>query len=134
MRVVIFGGRRFGNKRLFANTMVAFEREIGKITFVIEGNADGADAMGKRWAQINRRGVLTYAPIWEDLHTMPVKIKTNKHGARYNSLATLVRNQRMVDEGKLDYAIMFPGESGTADMARRLKAAGVKIFEARYEV
>ena len=131
MRVVIFGGRKFGNKRLFDSTMYKFQEEIGKISIVVEGGATGADRMGRYWARQHHIPVITFEPNWDDLYTMPVRIKTTTQGKRYNSLATLVRNQRMVNEGELNHAISFPGESGTADMARRLKAAGIEIFEAR---
>jgi hypothetical protein len=35
--------------------------------------------------------------------------------------------QRMIDEGKPDKALGFPGGRGTADMTRRLKAAGIPL-------
>ena len=39
------------------------------------------------------------------------------------------RNQQMIDEGKPDAAIIFPGGSGTADMANRIKKAGIPHWE-----
>ena len=39
------------------------------------------------------------------------------------------RNQRMLDEGKPDAGIAFPGGPGTADMTRRLKEAGIPVWE-----
>lgn len=38
-----------------------------------------------------------------------------------------IRNQRMLDEGKPDLVVAFPGGRGTADMVRRAKAAGVPV-------
>jgi predicted Rossmann-fold nucleotide-binding protein len=39
-----------------------------------------------------------------------------------------MRNQQMIDDGKPDVVIAFPGGSGTADMIRRAEAAGVKVI------
>ena len=38
-----------------------------------------------------------------------------------------IRNQRMLDEGRPDLVVAFPGGRGTADMVRRARAAGVKV-------
>jgi hypothetical protein len=36
-----------------------------------------------------------------------------------------IRNQAMLDEGRPDLVVAFPGHHGTADMVRRARAAGV---------
>ena len=35
----------------------------------------------------------------------------------------------MLDEGKPDLVIAFPGGKGTADMARRAREAGIEVIE-----
>jgi hypothetical protein len=40
-----------------------------------------------------------------------------------------LRNQRMLDEGKPDLVVAFPGGGGTKDMVRRAVQAGVIIHE-----
>lgn len=35
----------------------------------------------------------------------------------------------MLDEGKPDLVVVFPGGTGTADMVRRAKKAGVEVIE-----
>jgi len=40
-----------------------------------------------------------------------------------------LRNQRMLDEGKPDLVVAFPGGGGTKDMVRRAVSAGVAIHE-----
>ena len=40
-----------------------------------------------------------------------------------------LRNQRMLDEGKPDLVVAFPGGGGTKDMVRRSVKAGVPIHE-----
>ena len=39
------------------------------------------------------------------------------------------RNARMLAEGRPDLVVAFPGGTGTADMVRRAKAAGVRVVE-----
>jgi hypothetical protein len=38
-------------------------------------------------------------------------------------------NQRMLDEGKPDLVVAFPGAGGTKDMVRRAVKAGVPVHE-----
>jgi len=40
-----------------------------------------------------------------------------------------IRNQQMLDEGRPHLVVAFPGGTGTADMVRRAKAAGVPVME-----
>lgn len=40
-----------------------------------------------------------------------------------------LRNQRMLEEGKPDLVVAFPGGGGTKDMVRRAAKAGVPIHE-----
>jgi hypothetical protein len=44
-----------------------------------------------------------------------------------------IRNQRMLEEGKPDLVMAFPGGRGTADMVRRGKEAGVEVIEVTYD-
>jgi hypothetical protein len=46
-----------------------------------------------------------------------------KHGRA----AGPIRNQRMLDKGKPDLVVAFPGGRGTADMIRRAERAGVPV-------
>jgi hypothetical protein len=48
---------------------------------------------------------------------------------RYGHAAGAIRNQQMIDEGKPDIAIAFPGNTGTADMTRRVRAANIPLIE-----
>jgi len=39
------------------------------------------------------------------------------------------RNQQIIDDGKLDGVVAFPGGTGTADMIRRAKKAGLEVWK-----
>ena len=45
------------------------------------------------------------------------------------ALEAFLRNQRMLDEGKPDLVVAFPGGRDTADMVRRARSAGVEVVE-----
>lgn len=84
---------------------------------VIHGAARGVDTLAMIAAQA-LPGV-KHAPFAADWHT---------HG----KAAGPIRNQRMLDEGKPDFVIAFPGGKGTADMMRRAEAAGVPVTRVRH--
>lgn len=84
--------------------------------FVIAGGARGADSAAIDWAVVN----------WCDFKEFPAD--WGKHGKR----AGFIRNQQMLDEGKPDLMIAFPGGRGTADMVRKAKRAGVEVREITY--
>ena len=113
MRVLVCGGRNFTDAIAFANAMDAhFPPE--SITHIINGGAPGADALSRKWAYANRVQLDVYYADW------------GQHG----KAAGPIRNQRMLDEGKPDVVMAFPGGKGTADMVRRAEKAGVGVIRA----
>ena len=112
MRVLVCGGRDFSDKALLENTLRLWHRVRGVDT-IIEGNAHGADRMAGYWARKNRITNLKFPADWE------------AHG----KAAGAIRNQQMLDEGKPDLVIAFPGGRGTADMVKRARKAGIEVME-----
>ena len=49
---------------------------------------------------------------------------------KYGKSAGPLRNQRMIDEGKPDLVVAFPGGVGTADMISRAKAYNISVLYA----
>lgn len=80
---------------------------------IIHGGAKGADLWADYWAVHN------FCPVHE------FKADWDKHGKS----AGPIRNQQMLDEGKPDLVIAFPGGRGTEDMKARARKAGVKVIE-----
>jgi hypothetical protein len=114
MRLVVTGGRDY------SDTAAAFAalddlHACKPITVLIQGEARGLDARAKNWAF--RRGVpcASFAAQWD----------------KYDKDAGGIRNQQMIDEGKPDYGLVFPGGYGTADMRRRLVAAGIPFEDVK---
>jgi len=128
VRVVVTGGRKYSDRARVFSALNAVAAKHGVLA-IIEGGATGADALCKQWASWNGCECASYTADWDDLETQPLLIKTRRDGTEYNALAGLIRNQRMIDEGKPDVAVAFPGGRGTADMVRRLNAGGIPTWK-----
>lgn len=98
---------------LFSRTMIEVGNSRGPITSMIAGGARGADTMARHLAHAWNVRFRAFAADWKT------------HGRA----AGPIRNQRMLDEGKPDLVVAFPGGRGTADMVRRARAAGVPVME-----
>jgi len=48
---------------------------------------------------------------------------------RYGPKAGPIRNKQMLDEGRPDLVVAFPGGNGTNDMVKKAKAAGIEVIE-----
>ena len=79
---------------------------------IIHGGADGADLAADNWAVTNWVPMEEYRASWKE------------HG----HLAGPLRNQKMLDEGKPDLVVAFPGGKGTADMCARAVRAKLPLL------
>lgn len=111
LTLIVCGGRDYKDSRAvyWALDQVRSKRGVAKI---MHGGARGADALADSWADQSGAEVQVFDADWE------------QHG----KAAGPVRNQAMADAGA-DGCIAFPGGRGTADMVRRAKAAGIKVWE-----
>jgi hypothetical protein len=116
MRVLICGGRDYGvgkpDEWLTMFRVLSGQHEKRYFTAIIEGGAPGADSGARIFGEQNGIPVQTYDADWK------------AHGRA----AGPIRNQRMIDEGKPDIVIAFPGGRGTADMVRRAEKAGIEVI------
>lgn len=111
MRVLVCGGRAFADTALFNDVMR--EELLRMPSMIIHGCARGADAMASAWA------VKTFVP----------ELRCPADWEADGKAAGPMRNARMLEVGKPDLVIAFPGGRGTADMVRRARAAGVRVIE-----
>lgn len=111
MRILVCGGRDFWQReRLYE---VLDDLTLGQEDIVIiSGRAKGADTLAIDWAEEAGVDLLKFPADWE------------KHGRR----AGPIRNQQMLDEGRPDIVVAFPGGKGTADMIERARKAGVEVI------
>lgn len=115
LRVLVCGGRDFGKSNMHDRRRLkdALRGVDGGVAILIEGGARGADQLAATWARLSGIEVATYSANWK----------------RDGYAAGPIRNQQMLDEGKPDLVMAFPGGKGTADMVRRARAAGIKVLE-----
>lgn len=126
MRVLVCGGRGYADRDNFTRQVdrICIDRgwitpkdECGNwlptITVIHGGCPTGADSLADEYAVVNWLQFEEFKADWK------------KHGRA----AGPIRNQRMIDEGKPDLVVAFPGGRGTADMVKRAKAAGVEVIE-----
>lgn len=129
IRVLVCGGRNYNDWETFVRTLDNFclERnlvtpedqrdEYGNYMFegltIISGAARGADTYAIDWAVVNWVPFEEYKADWDT------------HGKK----AGILRNIQMLEEGKPDVVIAFPGGRGTAHMVSISKNAGVEVIE-----
>lgn len=120
LRVLVCGGRDYSkvdtwnwlernlkDEIAFATGLYSFHLET-----IITGGARGADEGAANWGHGEHLKVSVYEANWK------------KHG----NAAGPIRNQRMLDHGKPDIVVAFPGGRGTADMVKRAEDAGVRVI------
>ena len=79
---------------------------------IIEGAATGVDSAAADFAICNYCHVVEYPADW----------------AKHGHAAGPIRNKKMVDEGKPDLVIAFPGGKGTENMVGYANIMGIKVI------
>lgn len=109
MRVLVCGGRDYQNQSRVDAYLNLYH--TAGISYLIHGGAKGADRLADRWAVKNNVPVETHFADWD----------------RHGKAAGPIRNRKMLEEGKPDLVIAFPGGRGTANMIAQARQAGVPI-------
>jgi hypothetical protein len=110
MRIIVCGGREYDDWAVVSWALAPYESEE---TTIIQGGASGADFLGKVWAKYKGIPQIEFKADWKT------------HG----KAAGPKRNQQMLDEGKPELVIAFPGGVGTRDMIERASKAGVTVIQ-----
>lgn len=113
-RVLVCGGRHYSNEEHVERVLDAIVEEFGPVV-IIEGEASGADALAKAWAKKHGYDVDPFAPNWKV----------------YGRAAGPIRNAKMLEKGKPDFVVAFPGNDGTNDMVTQARAAGMEVLDRR---
>ena len=112
MVILVCGGRTYNNKEKIYEVLSSIHKDK-TINILIHGAAKGADTLAGYWARENNIKEKQYPALW------------NTHG----KAAGIMRNQKMLDDNKVDLVIAFPGGKGTADMVERAKKANIEVRE-----
>lgn len=118
MRVLVCGGRDYRDARRIHSELDSIRNTIGLLV-LIHGAAPGADRLAGEWAKKRGIPVEDFPALW---------YPDGKDGGR-DDKAGPKRNARMLDEGRPDLVVAFPGWAGTNDMVERARAAGVRVIE-----
>lgn len=128
-RVLVCGGRDYADYYYLAEVLDDLCEERGWTTepdelgnwlpkvHIISGKARGADTLAIDWAVTRYCSWSEYPADWK------------QHGKR----AGPIRNQNMLDHGKPDIVVAFPGGVGTRDMVSRARKAGIELIEVAKE-
>lgn len=111
MRILVCGGRDYFQFAAVDRALRNVRARYG-IDVLIHGAARGADTVAGNWAERNGIETQVFPADWQ------------KHGRG----AGPIRNKQMLDEGKPDGVVAFPGGRGTANMIAQARAAGVKVY------
>lgn len=115
-RMLIFGSRTFSDKQFLFDTMDMFIKAGVGPELVIEGEATGADTLGREWAESHGLPVLKFPADWD----------------KYKRSAGPIRNRQMIVEGRPTWACGFvdkPIESsrGSLNMRNQLLRASIPV-------
>jgi len=126
MRVLVCGGRETTLKKmgidpgavhcLVVKTLNQLSACGRRETTVIHGGAKGVDSMADNWCFSTRTPKLVF-PI------------SKEEWEAKGGIAGPLRNTQMLQDGKPDVCLAFPGGPGTADMVAKCRAAGVRVVE-----
>ncbi|MFA4971540.1 MAG: DUF2493 domain-containing protein [bacterium] len=119
MRVLVCGGRDYANRERVFEVLDKLHAERG-IDALIHGAARGADTLAAQWVL----RTFHIADVFKcDLFSFPANWDRDGYAAGP------IRNRRMLDEGKPDLVVAFPGGKGTEDCVRQARKAGVEVME-----
>ena len=125
MRLLVAGSRDWTDWEFVYQVLDACHRKRA-VTVVIEGEGGREDTFeGRTW-------VTSGADLWAREWATARGVTLDSFRADWATLgraAGPLRNQQMIDVGKPDGAVIFPGGRGTQDMRKRLDKAGIRRWE-----
>jgi hypothetical protein len=114
MRVIVCGGRNFEDRAMLFRVLDSLHDQT-PIVCMIHGMARGADRLADHWAMLNHVPAYRFHANW----------------SQQGPAAGPIRNARMLDKGKPDLVIGFPGGAGTKDMLKKALAAKVPVLKVK---
>lgn len=132
-RVIVCGGRHFTGQAAWSLT-IAVLAAIPADTVLVHGACrTGLDEAAQAyWAGQLGRATEPHPADWPGpchADCPPGHRRVGRAGVGYCPMAGFRRNQAMADAGAA-MCVAFPGGRGTADMARRAKAAAIPVISA----
>lgn len=115
MRVLVCGSRHFNNYELLESVLSEIPIEL-----LIEGEARGADKLGRQYAERREIPFIPFPAKWTE----------------FGKAAGPIRNREMLESGRPDLVVAFlaPDSRGTANMISQAEKAGVPVKVIHVEV
>lgn len=110
MRVLVCGGRDYTDDQKVHKILMQY---LKSDLVIIQGDARGADGLARSWCKKMGVKCENYPADWD----------------KYGKRAGYIRNVQMLNEGKPDLVIAFPGGKGTKMMVTIAEAANVEVIE-----
>jgi len=114
-RLLVCGSRAWKDKVFLHRVLTSIAQKSGGLSFLIEGEAAGADTMAKDWAKQNHVPILAFPAKW------------SMHGRK----AGMIRNREMLIKGRPTFVCAFTAGStltrGTANMVALTKKAKIPL-------
>lgn len=112
--VLCCGGRDFFDRNTVFGALDLLQAQVfpSARLAILHGGAKGADSLSGEWARGKGLCEMTIPAPW----------------GFFQKNAGPIRNQWLLDFGRPDYVVAFPGDSGTSDMVHRAKGAGLPVW------
>mgnify|MGYP000079560953 CR=1 FL=1 len=129
--IAIVGSRNFNNYKLLETIMSQYLLDV---TQIVTGGAKGADQLGEKWCldYLNQVPILIY-PDWKNIFQPRAVIKSDKNGRKYDAMAGIRRNEKIVDQSDLVIAFWDGKSKGTQHVInysrKQKKEVKVVLFE-----
>ncbi|WP_095201274.1 DUF2493 domain-containing protein [Mesorhizobium carmichaelinearum] len=111
LKVLVCGGREFTDTTFIHAELDRLHAQY-RFDTVIEGDARGVDRIAGEWAHIKGIDLVEFPADWKG---------EGRHAA-------LIRNERMLRDGKPDLVIAFPGGGGTAHTCFHAEQLGIPVI------
>ena len=114
MRVIVCGGRDYEPIQSVWPVLDAIS-DVREISCIVHGDCKhGVDPRAGDWARLARIACEPHPADW----------------TKYGKAAGMIRNKCMAERGA-DLCIAFPGGTGTADMVKQARKAGIQVLDLR---
>ena len=122
-KLLVCGGRHFA---LYPETSILLNKLSSDISIstIIEGGANGADALAARWVYHRNQLGNGY---------MIAHIQYPADWDKFGKAAGHIRNAQMLSEGKPDIVLALPGGTGTQNMIDRSLKAQKTVLQAVFD-
>ena len=111
MKLLVCGGRGYNDRDHIWFILDIFKALYPGELQLIQGGAKGADKLAYYWAKEHRVPCRTYEADWN----------------KYGKAAGFIRNKTMLEDGKAEMVLAFPGGRGTQHMVDLARKKGIEI-------